>query len=208
MINFSQGRIFLRGFEFSKEIRNFCRIFFRSTKLIFSALPNQYKNLIFTKHSAPQANVWKKDRPKKAFLGTFYKILTKKNCVFSSRISLSKLINIGGPFVPPPFLEKILDQPLILAQIRSAFYWPLTSTFAKKLLINCFIITRHTKCQSCIFSFQRFQTSDFSVFNLVHNSNQLFTPADTLNQHQVDSLFYYPCNTIGFSQIGSALKEW
>ena len=86
------SRIFSGGREgrFSKKNQKICRpfsFFFKSTKFIFWALPNLYKDPILTKFTAPQANFWK-NRPKKAFLGTFWKILTKKLRLFGARSPL------------------------------------------------------------------------------------------------------------------------
>ena len=78
------------GGGFSKGRPNWFS-FFRSTKLIFWALLNHSKDPIFTKFSAPHAKFWK-NRPKKAFLGNFWKILTKK----SARAPLSKFVYIGA----------------------------------------------------------------------------------------------------------------
>ena len=74
---------------FSREgggiFKKFCRPFFRSTKLIFRALPKHCFVHILAKFSAPQAKFKKKKQARKAFLGTFWKMLTKKNRVFSVR---------------------------------------------------------------------------------------------------------------------------
>ena len=93
--NRDQGgsRIFSRGGGFSKNFQNFCiliDLFFRSTKLIFRALPKHGLVPVL----APQAKFWK-SCPEKAFLGTFWKILTK-NRVFSVRDPPSKLVYIGA----------------------------------------------------------------------------------------------------------------
>ena len=48
------SRIFSRG-VFPKKFQKFCRLFFRSTKLIFRAIPENYNNLILTKKFAPYA---------------------------------------------------------------------------------------------------------------------------------------------------------
>ena len=84
------GRIFKK---ISKILTTF--FFFRSTKLIFRALPKHCFAPILAKFSAPQANFWKK-KVKKPFLGTFWKILTKKNRVFFGARSPSKLVYIGA----------------------------------------------------------------------------------------------------------------
>ena len=60
------------GFSGVADFQKFCEILstiFRSTKLIYRALPNHYKVSISTKFSAPQAS--KKNRRKKAYLGSF-----------------------------------------------------------------------------------------------------------------------------------------
>ena len=56
-----------------KNFRKFSRTFFWSTKLIFRALPKHCFVPILAKVSAPQAK-FGKCRPKKAFLGTFWKL--------------------------------------------------------------------------------------------------------------------------------------
>ena len=50
---FSRGR---GGADFQKKLENFDDFFFRSTKLIFRALPKHSFAPIFGKFSAPQAN--------------------------------------------------------------------------------------------------------------------------------------------------------
>ena len=57
---------FSRWGGFSYNFWNFSRPFFRSTKWIFWALPNHYKNPILAKFSARQAN-FSKNRPKAPF---------------------------------------------------------------------------------------------------------------------------------------------
>ena len=46
--------------------------------MIFRALPKHWKNPVLVKFFAPQAKSWKTGLHKNAFLGTFWKILTKK----------------------------------------------------------------------------------------------------------------------------------
>ena len=96
MIDFRGGsRIFSRGADFQKIFENFDDIFFRSTKLIFpnfcqffcQFLPQLFFVPIFANFFAPQANFWK-NRPKNAFLGTFWKILTEKLRFFGARSPL------------------------------------------------------------------------------------------------------------------------
>ena len=90
-LGFSRGV----GGEFSKEKKSkFCRTFFRSTNLTFLDLPNHCKDPILTKFSAPQAT-FSKNRARKAILGSFWKILTKKSHFFGAR-SPSKLVYIGA----------------------------------------------------------------------------------------------------------------
>ena len=74
------GRIFEK---ISKILTTFF-FFFRSTKLIFRALPKHCFAPILAKFCAPQANFWKNSK-KKPFLGTFWKILTKKIAFFLAR---------------------------------------------------------------------------------------------------------------------------
>ena len=103
------GRIwdFLEGNQggFSKISLKFGKSFFSSTELIFWALPSHCEDPIFTKFSAPQANFLKKKQAKKAFLGIFWKKLTKKSRFFRVR-SHSKISDI---FAKAP-LEKFKDQ--------------------------------------------------------------------------------------------------
>ena len=47
------SRCFSRGGGFSKKLRNVIDLFLRSTKLIFWALTNHFKEIIWTKLSAP-----------------------------------------------------------------------------------------------------------------------------------------------------------
>ena len=66
------GRIFKKKISrIFKNFQEFCRPSFKSTKLIFRALPKHYKDPVLAK-------IKKRNRPKKAFLGTFWKTLTKK----------------------------------------------------------------------------------------------------------------------------------
>ena len=82
------GRIFSReGADFQKNFENFVDLFFRSTKLISRVLSKLCFVPILAKFSAPQAK-FSKNRPKKAFLGTFWKNLTKKLRFFGSRFPL------------------------------------------------------------------------------------------------------------------------
>ena len=74
------GRIFKKNFE------NFVDLFFRSSKLISRALPKHCFVPILAKFSAPQAKV--KIGQKKAFLGTFWKILAEKLRFFGARSPL------------------------------------------------------------------------------------------------------------------------
>ena len=80
------SRIFSRGGGFSKKFPKFWRpfFFFRSTKLIFRALPKHCFAPILAKFSAPQANFWKNSK-KKAVFGHFLKNFDKKNCFFLAR---------------------------------------------------------------------------------------------------------------------------
>ena len=71
--------------DFQKKI---CPFFFRSTKLNLRALIKHYKDPVLANIYAPQAKFEKTG--KKAFLGTFWKLLTK-NLRFSAR-SPSKLV--------------------------------------------------------------------------------------------------------------------
>ena len=81
----SRSRIFSRGDL--KKIRKFCRPFFRSTKLIFRALPKQLKDPVLVKFSVQQAN-FVKNRPKRRSLPPPLSL--------SLSLSLSKLVYIGA----------------------------------------------------------------------------------------------------------------
>ena len=85
------SRIFSRRSGFKKK---FLGLFFRSTKLIFRVLPKHYKIPVLAKNSVPQAK-FEKSRPKKAFLGTFSKMLTEKKSFFGARSPLI-LVYIGA----------------------------------------------------------------------------------------------------------------
>ena len=79
---FSGGfRIFSRRGGFLKQFRQFCRPFFRSSKLIFRTLsehlPRPSSNRNTTKKFAPQAKVFK------------CRFQAKKNAVFGSKIPFS-----------------------------------------------------------------------------------------------------------------------
>ena len=89
-LGFSRGG----GADFQKIFQNFHDLFFRSTKLIFRALPKHCFAPILDKFCAPQANFWKNSQ-KKPFLGTFWKILTKNSVFFGAR-SPSKLVYISA----------------------------------------------------------------------------------------------------------------
>ena len=101
-----RGRIF-------RKFRKFCRPFFlRSTKLIFWALVNLYKDPILTKFSAPQAKFWKKTGQKRRFRTIFGKCW-QKNCVFSAHNPLSKFLYIGAKSAFRNFLgrhQKLISQ--------------------------------------------------------------------------------------------------
>ena len=76
--------------DFQKIFENFDDLFFlffRSIKLIFRALPKHGFVPILAKFFASQAKFWK-NRSKKAFLGTFWKILTEKLRFFGARSPL------------------------------------------------------------------------------------------------------------------------
>ena len=95
-IGFCRGE----GADFQK-ISKILSTFFRSAKLIFWALLNQYKGTILTKFSAPQSNFRKKNRPKN--LGSVGQKWISKN-----RIKGALLIGMGsiswreGSSNPPP----------------------------------------------------------------------------------------------------------
>ena len=97
-----------RIFSMEKILKLFSTFFFRSTKLIFGALPNHYKEPNLTKFSAPQETL-KKNRPKKAFLCTFWKMLTK-NCVFSARAPPSNLVYIGAKGAFRKILKPVIQK--------------------------------------------------------------------------------------------------
>ena len=89
-LGFSRGVV-----QFLKKFRNF-DLFFKSTKLIFLALPNRYKDPILTKFSARQANFCKKKGAKKAvFKHSLEKFLTKKLRFFGAR-SPAELVYFGA----------------------------------------------------------------------------------------------------------------
>ena len=78
------SRIFSRGGGFSKNFPKFWRpFFFRSTKLIFRALPKHCFAPTLAKFSAPQANFWKNSQ-KSRFWAIFEKCW-QKNRVFLAR---------------------------------------------------------------------------------------------------------------------------
>ena len=78
-LEFSRG-----GGGFSKNFPKFWRLFsFRSTKLIFRALPKHCFAPILGKFCAPQANFWKNSK-KSRFWALFEKFW-QKNCVFLAR---------------------------------------------------------------------------------------------------------------------------
>ena len=86
------SRIFSRGGGgFSKILSAF---FFRSTELIFRAIPTHSLVPVLAKISAPLAKFWK-NCPKNAFLVLFGKFLPK-NCVFLARAPPSNLVYIGA----------------------------------------------------------------------------------------------------------------
>ena len=83
------SRVFSRGGGgFSKYFGKFCPTFFRSTKMIFRALPKHYKDRVLSKFSAQQAAKLWRNRPKIAVSGTFSKMFTKKPRFFGARSSL------------------------------------------------------------------------------------------------------------------------
>ena len=92
LIVLSRGgsRIFSRGAGFQKISKILTTLFFRTTKLIYRALPKYYKDSIMTKNSAPQAKCEKK-RTKKEFLDTFWKNFDQKNRVILARAPPLKL---------------------------------------------------------------------------------------------------------------------
>ena len=92
------SRIFSRGggADFRKIFQNFDDLFFffRSTKLIFWALPKHCFAPILAKFSAPQANFWKNSQ-KSRFWALFEKVW-QKNCVFFGARCPPKLVYIGA----------------------------------------------------------------------------------------------------------------
>ena len=90
------SRIFSRGGGgFSKNFPKFWRtfFFFRSTELIFGALPKHCFAPILAKFSAPQANFWKTGE--KSRFWHFLENFDKKTRFFGAR-SPSKLVYIGA----------------------------------------------------------------------------------------------------------------
>ena len=66
------------GADFQKNFVDF----FRTTKLIFRALPNLYKDPVFAKTSAPQAKFRKKKQDKKCVIRPFFGKFWQENRVF------------------------------------------------------------------------------------------------------------------------------
>ena len=96
MVGRGGSRIFSRGGGFWNNFRKFWRpfVFFRSTKLIFRALPTHCFAAILAKFSAPQANFWKNSQ-KSRFWALFEKFWQKKSRFFGAR-SPSKLVCFGA----------------------------------------------------------------------------------------------------------------
>ena len=90
-LGFSRGG----GAGFQKNVKNFDDLFYKSTKLIFWAFRNHYKDPGLAKCSTPQTKFWKNYMPKKTYLGAFSKFWTK-NCVFSARALPSNLVYIDA----------------------------------------------------------------------------------------------------------------
>ena len=82
------------GADFQKIVQNFDDLFFRSTKLIFRALPKHCFARTLAKFSAPQANFWKNSQ-KSRFWALFEKFWQKNRVFFGAR-SPSKLVYIGA----------------------------------------------------------------------------------------------------------------
>ena len=88
---------------FSKKGRKFYRPFFSSTKLVFWALPNLYKDPIFTKFSAPQVS-FEKTGQKRRFRH-FLENINQKIAFFGARSPLKfSMVGAKGIF------RKILSQ--------------------------------------------------------------------------------------------------
>ena len=99
------GRIFKK---FSKILTTF---FFRSTKLIFRALPKHCFAPILAKFSAPQANFWKNSQKSRFWalfekfwqkIAFFWRALPLKNSIYWRRSvgqkGISEKVSKGGPF--------------------------------------------------------------------------------------------------------------
>ena len=67
--------------RFSKSFENFVDLFFKSTKLIFRALTNHFKDSILTKLSEPQAKIFLK-KAKNGVFRHFLKNVDQKIAFF------------------------------------------------------------------------------------------------------------------------------
>ena len=110
---------FLEGGGFWKINWNFSRPFFRSTKLIFWALPNHYKSPILTKLTVPQAIFQKTGQPRNrifseggpplklvyiAARGAFRKVLQPaiQNSAKGDPLGRQGIESLRGEAFPPP----------------------------------------------------------------------------------------------------------
>ena len=80
--------------KFQKCFENFVDLYFGSTKLIFSALANYYKDPILTIFFfAPQAIFRKKKQDKTGVFRHFWKIFEHKIAFFGARFPRKNMIN-------------------------------------------------------------------------------------------------------------------
>ena len=82
------------GADFKKVLKTLSTAFFRSTKWVFRALSDRYKNPISTEIVAPQERFWKGAR--NAVFGHFLENFDQENCLFRRelpfKISIEKFL--------------------------------------------------------------------------------------------------------------------
>ena len=81
--------------DFQKNFETFVDLFLGRSNCFLSS-PKAPKRPCFGQNFCAADKILKKNRPKKAFLGTFWKIFFSKNRVFSARAPPSKLVYIGA----------------------------------------------------------------------------------------------------------------
>ena len=81
------------------DFQKYSKIFFKVDQIDFQSYSKSVKRPFWSKFLRRRQNFEKQaKKQKKAFLGSFWKILTKNNSVFLARAAPSKLVYIGAKY--------------------------------------------------------------------------------------------------------------